>query len=363
MLLMMSACSGSASNSIAFVTVRAPETMPAVIQLQVTVRNGGATDYKVFPAVSSGAAIIFPTSFAVSFLTSRSGNLNVAVSAVNADSQVVAVGQNDVVIVPGGRADTEIDLELVGGGDAGSPGPDAGTVNPDVPSTGSDGQVAGGTGGSGGVGGMVSTGGTMTPPNTGAGGMILSGGITQAGTGGAGGIVGTGGSASGGVGSGGVTGIGGSGLGRGGRIGTGGSASGGVGSGGATGTGGSGLGTGGVTGTGGSTGGSVAACAFAAPIADGSVSGGRVSINTTGTFCFVTCDKMEYGWGCDTFTDVERTVKVNGTMVACGATLPAQKPEGYYYFEIGAGGHTWDAIHWSGTPATSCPTPPGGFSP
>ncbi len=106
--------------------------------------------------------------------------------------------------------------------------------------------------------------------------------------------------------------------------------------------------------------GSSAACANATPLTGGNASTG--SFGTTNAFCFVTCDSMQYGWGCDSFTEATRTVAVNGTSVTCGGTLPARK-SGYYYFEIAAGGHTWDAIHWSGTAATSCPAPAGGFSP
>ncbi len=103
---------------------------------------------------------------------------------------------------------------------------------------------------------------------------------------------------------------------------------------------------------------STAPCATKPP-----VSGGNIVFNTTAAFCFVTCDGMQNGWGCDSFDHNERTVKVNATAVNCGAPLPAKKPGGYYYFEIGAGGHNWDAIHWSGTRATSCEPPAGGFSP
>jgi hypothetical protein len=108
------------------------------------------------------------------------------------------------------------------------------------------------------------------------------------------------------------------------------------------------------------TDGSSAACANATPLTGGNGSTG--GFGTTNAFCFVTCDSMQYGWGCDSFTEATRTVTVNGTSVTCGGTLPAKK-SGYYYFAIAAGGHTWDAIHWSGTAATSCPAPAGGFSP
>lgn len=121
------------------------------------------------------------------------------------------------------------------------------------------------------------------------------------------------------------------------------------------------VGSGGVVGTGGVAsvdgGGSTAACAGATPIS------GSVAFNTTSAFCFVTCDSTTYGWGCDSFTDKDRTVTVNGKPVTCGGTLPAPNTGGYYYFEIGAGGQTWDAIHLNGPKAASCPAPAGGFAP
>ncbi len=104
---------------------------------------------------------------------------------------------------------------------------------------------------------------------------------------------------------------------------------------------------------------SKAACANATP-----VSNGNVTFGVTTAFCFVTCDTILNGWGCSSFSVGDRTVKVNGTSIAkCGDALPPRKSGYYYYFEIGPGGNTWDQIWWSGTSATSCPTPSGGFSP
>lgn len=97
------------------------------------------------------------------------------------------------------------------------------------------------------------------------------------------------------------------------------------------------------------------------------VSDTRFALGTVAATCFVTCDGTEYGWGCSSFgTDplsgAARTVTVNGTPTTCGGPLPPKK-NGYYYFQIGAGGHTWDEVHWSGTIATSCTPPDGGFVP
>jgi hypothetical protein len=154
-----------------------------------------------------------------------------------------------------------------------------------------------------------------------------------------------------------------------------------VGKGGAVGTGGGGAGSGGAGGATtssppagpepapepapepGPDGGSVAACANATPIVDEVPGTGRVDINSTGPFCFITCNDFKYGWGCNSFTESMRSITVNGTSVYCGGKLPAKEPEGYYYFEIGAGGHTWDSLYWAGTPVTSCTPPPGGWMP
>lgn len=103
---------------------------------------------------------------------------------------------------------------------------------------------------------------------------------------------------------------------------------------------------------------SAGACASSSP-----VTGGSVTLDTTAAFCFVTCDSMQFGWGCSSFDQTEQSVTVNGVAVKCGGTLPAQTSAGYYYFQIGPGGHTWDQIWYSGTAAASCPIPDGGFVP
>jgi len=209
---------------------------------------------------------------------------------------------------------------------------------------------SGGAGGtSSGNGGTVGSGGTTTSQGGSGGGNPFLGGTTGS-TGGiisSGGKVGTGGAVStGGVdNTGGVVDAGGKGgggvVGSGGQIGT----DGGDGSGGVVGIDGGGI--------------STAACANATPIST------SVTFNTTSAFCFVTCDSTTDGWGCDSFTEKDRTVTVNGKAVTCGATLPAKNTGGYYYFEIGPGGQAWDSIHLNGpkvAPA-SCPVPAGGFSP
>ena len=196
-------------------------------------------------------------------------------------------------------------------------------------SSGTNPRVGGTTGSTGGVvssGGKVNTGGILSAGGTNSiGGMVGTGGVVRSGgVGNTGGKVGTGGM-----------------VGRGGVVGRGGA-----------------VGSGGAIGIDGGGGVSTAACANATPVS------GSVTFETTSAFCFVTCDSTANGWGCDSFTPADRTVKVNGTSVTtCGGTLPAAKTGGYWYFEIGAGGHNWDAIHLNGPKASSCPVPAGGFSP
>jgi hypothetical protein len=90
------------------------------------------------------------------------------------------------------------------------------------------------------------------------------------------------------------------------------------------------------------------------------------ALNTVDAYCFVTCDNILY-WGCSSFNssdgsiEQDRTVKVNGIATKCGGALPSQRPGGYYYFELGPGGHVWDSIWWLGPPGASCPTV--GFAP
>jgi hypothetical protein len=90
------------------------------------------------------------------------------------------------------------------------------------------------------------------------------------------------------------------------------------------------------------------------------------AFDTVGTYCFVTCDNILY-WGCSSFNSSDgsagqnRTVVVNGVATKCGGKLPPKTSGGYYYFELGPGGHTWDSIWWLGPPSASCPT--AGFAP
>jgi hypothetical protein len=51
------------------------------------------------------------------------------------------------------------------------------------------------------------------------------------------------------------------------------------------------------------------------------------------------------GWDCANMTG--RTVTVNGVVEQCGTTrLPPKTSDGWYYFDVSAGGVDYAAIYW-----------------
>jgi len=77
-----------------------------------------------------------------------------------------------------------------------------------------------------------------------------------------------------------------------------------------------------------------------APIVD---IGSGVSFASAGPVCLrVTLDIA--GWGCSNFDG--RTVKVNGTTVACAELPLPSKVDGAYYFDISAGEHDYASMYW-----------------
>jgi hypothetical protein len=87
----------------------------------------------------------------------------------------------------------------------------------------------------------------------------------------------------------------------------------------------------------------------------GTSTAGHPPIIGAGAACIVTCDSIT-GWGCANFDG--RTITVNGTAVACGATIT--KTNGTYIFQIGAGTNSVFSIYWWGTFATTCSSFDGG---
>ncbi len=198
------ACDKSSSNSIVVVTVTPAPSAPAVTRLRVVLTNRSSSDTVLFPQTNSGAPIKFNASFAVTFPKSRSGELDIAIDALDASSNAVASGGGSAVITVGGRVDVTIPLVDNGSADGGTPdsglgeaGPGAtetaaadtrtsqDAAGPEIPAS----RDAVGSGGILGTGGTIGSGGS-----TGTGGMLGAGGTTS-GTGG--GTSGTGGAAAG----------------------------------------------------------------------------------------------------------------------------------------------------------------------
>jgi hypothetical protein len=314
----LSACSGSANNSIVVVTVTAPTNMPTVTQLRVVVSNAGRSDARLFPESPVPSGITFDTTFAVSFPTSKQGYLDVSVTALGPAQSIVGAGGASVRIVPGGRADLTVPLVLDVGPDAGQPHIDAGRLDaptsPDGADASPDLRRVDGIGG-GGAGGTTSTGGVTTTVVVGTGGVTSTGGTTAHPTGG---VVGSGGATArdGGAGTGGV------GARDGGRT---------------------EAGVPDVPGTGGISGidGGGEPCVPAKTITSGGNSG---QFGTAGAYCFRTSENIPQGWNCGSFD--KRTVKVNGVEKTCGAWPLPPKFNGYYYFDVSAGTYDYASIYW-----------------
>lgn len=82
-----------------------------------------------------------------------------------------------------------------------------------------------------------------------------------------------------------------------------------------------------------------------------------------GAWCVVSCDAFStpnLGWNCYNFED--RTVKINGKLVACGSKPLPPPISGRTIFEISAGSKNYSAINWwNSIPSYQCPLPDGGI--
>jgi cysteine-rich repeat protein len=217
-----SACgSSSDSYSIVMVTVTAPPSLPTVVQLRADITNAGKSETEFFPQGQPTSALTFDARFALALPTSRTGQLDLTVSAFDSAGRAVAAGSGSTPIVVGGRAEVTIRLALPGESDAGTIDSGMGDAGPEVwrDSDQSDnrplGDVAvdspwgqdgvsydggadvpsvGGAGGAGGIGGHGGAGG-VGGSDAGAGGsggvVVYDGGLDLGGLGG--GIVSTGG--------------------------------------------------------------------------------------------------------------------------------------------------------------------------
>jgi len=179
-VLTAAACGNSSdSYSIVVVKVTAPPALTAVTQLRADITNAGKSDTELFPKGQPTTSITFDASFALALPTSRLGQVDLTVSALDSNGHVLATGAGSVQIVVGGRVDVTIHLALSGESDAGAQMPlDSASLDmqssADAPSAdgrlgqetlaydsagGTDVPLTGGAGGAGGSGGQVGTGG------------------------------------------------------------------------------------------------------------------------------------------------------------------------------------------------------------
>jgi hypothetical protein len=108
-------------------------------------------------------------------------------------------------------------------------------------------------------------------------------------------------------------------------------------------------------------------CPSVAMLSMGSSTGTNTpSFNTTGNYCFATCDDIS-GWGGNNL-DGRSILLVNGHSVTIPANgsagtmpLPTPKVQGMYtVFQINGGSRDYATMYWSGTGHT-CSAPDGGF--
>ena len=83
---------------------------------------------------------------------------------------------------------------------------------------------------------------------------------------------------------------------------------------------------------------------------------------TTNPLCYVTCDTIT-NWNCYGSDYASRTIRINGSQLACAAgPIPAAKTAGYNVIDISGGTDTQDEIWWWGTySTTACAIPAGGL--
>jgi hypothetical protein len=76
----------------------------------------------------------------------------------------------------------------------------------------------------------------------------------------------------------------------------------------------------------------------------------------------VTCDTIT-NWNCYGSDYASRTIRINGSQLACAAgPIPAAKTAGYNVIDISGGTDTQDEIFWWGTySSTACAIPYGGL--
>jgi len=240
-IVMAAPSCSSGGDSAIVVHVQGSAALPSIFRLHAIMSNDDMSDSKLFPMMAPAQAIAMPTAFSITLPRSRTGELDVAVDALDATGNILANGAGSATISVGGTREVTITLaagiSLCGNGhvDDGEECDDGdrltnGSCDFRCQSRSADaGADVRGNGGA--AGGGTGSGGSGAGGNGSAGaGGSGTGGKSGAGTGGSGtgGINGTGGAGAGGRGAGGSS-AGGSGVGG---NGAGGSGSGGIGAGG-----------------------------------------------------------------------------------------------------------------------------------
>jgi cysteine-rich repeat protein len=198
------------SDSIVVIAVDADPDVTGVVQLRamLSLPDDGSASLRSFPSALPSSPLAFPTAFSVTFDPSHTGELDVALDGVAADTRLVANGSGSVRIDPGHRVDGSITLHagasLCGNGrlDPGEQCDDGDRISSGTcdfqcmarvpPSDGGAGGGAGGAGGAsdggGGAGGAGGGGGST--PDAGSGGnpcvptsLLVNGGFDDGDTG------------------------------------------------------------------------------------------------------------------------------------------------------------------------------------
>src|SRR4051812_32198133 len=90
-------CSSGGDSAIV-VHVQGPTTLPGIFRLHAIVSNDGLSDSKLFPMTAPTQAIAMPTAFSITLPRSRTGELDVAVDALDATGNILANGAGSATI-------------------------------------------------------------------------------------------------------------------------------------------------------------------------------------------------------------------------------------------------------------------------
>lgn len=105
--LLLLACRSSDKDTYVVVHSDVSCDVPRVFQLRITVTNGGMVDQHTLPEVR-GPELAFPSSLTLVIPGSRSGDVEVALEAIDGSGQLVGGGTARGKLVPADRADLQV---------------------------------------------------------------------------------------------------------------------------------------------------------------------------------------------------------------------------------------------------------------